>query len=337
VKEGEKVDDIFIVVKGSTGIYRSRKKIADIQPGNFVSSANFLDGVATEVFAANKDTEMLVLTRENVGSFFKNEPKSALEVLKILSNRIDLINNFVEILKYGKQILPMNHQKYGIKIETDPKFLEEKFFTCPICQSSFKSMFVNTTRMLSAKSDDDSRMYYDGVEPLFYDVITCQKCWYTALKDNFDKGMATLRFFEKTMEPYKSMKYNTDKLTYNIDDVLTAYYFADFCIDECFNTGRSMLHAKIALRLSWLYNMCGDKEQEMIYVKRARELFLAAFGESAPDDSRQAMGLMIVMGTVCFKVGDRKNARFFLSNVVLKSGIEEYKDKARALLKKYEL
>jgi uncharacterized protein (DUF2225 family)/CRP-like cAMP-binding protein len=337
-KEEDEINSIYIVLKGSTGIYQSRKKIANIIQGNFVSKANFLNGVATETFAVVKETDMLVLSPDNIEKFFKNEPKSAFSVLKLFINRIEQLNNFIDTLKYGRQILPMNHKKYSIKIETDEQFLQSKFYFCPVCQNSFKSLIVNTNQLLSVSSDDDSRLYYEGVEPLYYDVISCPKCWYTAVKDNFDKGMATLPYFQKTMGAYyKSMQYNTDKSAFDIDDVFLAYYFAMFCISECFNTGRSLLYAKICLRLSWLYNICGDEEQEKTYVKKAREFFLAAFGESAPDDSRQAMGLMIVMGVVCFKVGDKKNAKFFLTNVVLKSSVDELKEKAKGLLKKFDL
>ena len=338
IKEEKRINNLYIVLKGSTGIYSGRKKIADIRPGNFICNAIFPDGIATETYAASKDSEMLELSQENIEKFFKTEPKSAFAVLKMLCGRIELLINAIDVMKYGRQILPMNHKKYNIKIETDMQHVQNKYFFCPVCQNSFQSLIVNAEQMLSISSDDDSRMYYEGVEPLFYDVISCSKCWYTALKEYFDKGRATLQYFQKTMEPYKSvMQYNVDKSTYNIDDVFLSYYFAMFCVNECYNTGRSLIHAKLWLRLSWLYNICGDEDQEMAATKKAREFFLAAFSESNLDEGRQAMFLMIVMGVVCFKVGDRKNAKFFLSQVVLKSGVDKYKEKAKSLLKKYDL
>ncbi len=337
INEEEQVSNIYAVMKGSSGIFRSRKKIADIRPGNFISGANFPGGVATETYAAIKETEMIVLKPDNVEKFFKNEPKSAFAVLKMFCDRIELLIHTAEVAKYGKQILPMGHKPADTPITTDGQYLQEKYYFCPVCQQSFKSLIYND-KLTSVASDDDSRLHYEGIEPLYYDVISCPACWYTALREYFDKGRATLQYFQKTMLPYKTkMQYNIDKSKYDINDVFLAYYFAMFCVNECFNTGRSLIHAKLWLRLSWLYNICGDEDQEMMAVKKARELFLAAFSESSMDDGKQAFPLMIVTGVVCNKVGDRKNAKFFLSQVVLKSGADKYKERAKELLKKYEL
>ena len=67
---------------------------------------------------------------------------------------------------------------------TDKLF--DKKYTCPICDNNFTAKTVRTGKARMIRTDMDLRNVYEGIEPLKYDIILCQKCGYAALARFFD-------------------------------------------------------------------------------------------------------------------------------------------------------
>ena len=162
---------------------------------------------------------------------------------------------------------------------------------------------------------------------------------YTSHREHFDQGQATYRYIMKTMDHLQTwINFQPGNWNFNVDDAIFSYYFAIFCVDQCFGTNsRSLINAKLWLRLSWIYNNCGDEDREKEAYEKAHEYFMQAFSEGIFDKIKSGFGLMIVVAAICHKLGDDRNARFLLSEVILKSGADKLKDRARELMKKYRL
>lgn len=349
LNDGDKIDSIYIVLKGSLNIFtnykkRDQKSKGEISAGNFLSYMHFNNNIVNGTVVAADETSMLVLNTANIPQFFKYEAKSAFVVMQMLCERIELLNN-PDALKPKSErteglFIPEQHKSYNIKIKPEnTEVFEQKYYACPVCDKATKSIYIDSKKLKSIAADDDSRLYYDGVEPVYYDIIICEHCWYTALKDHFTKGSPNAYMFKQKMQPLKlSIDYKTDKSKYTINDVFFAYYFAIYCADDCFiGATKTLVLAKLWLRLSWMYSNCADREMEAYTAKKAHEYFMLTYGSSKPDD-KNLQQLIITTAAVCHKIGDTQNARQLLSRaVLLPKGNESRKERAKELWKKYGL
>ena len=64
--------------------------------------------------------------------------------------------------------------------------LYDKKVTCPVCNLTFHTKKVRTSTIRIKKRDTDFCIYYEGENPLFYEVFACPNCGYAALEKVFD-------------------------------------------------------------------------------------------------------------------------------------------------------
>ena len=94
--------------------------------------------------------------------------------------------------------------------------LFNKKYTCPICDNNFTAKTVRTGKARLIKTDMDLRNVYDGIEPLKYDIILCQKCGYAALSRFFPNVTSVQHKYitEKITPNFKPLPENEDDYTY---------------------------------------------------------------------------------------------------------------------------
>ncbi len=350
LNEGARTDKIYVVLKGGAGVYRNYKKngetrVAEIMPGNIFGGLNFTDGVCTETVVADSDISAISLSPANIARFFECEPQAHL-IMQILCERIDLLNKSQDMLSYHKMtnvghtghiLFPDKHKRYDLPIRTEREYLHSKTFSCPVCGNVFSSMLENTSKLHSTSIDEDFRMHYDGIEPIYHDIAVCPNCWYSALQEYFDKGMATEYLFSKRMQPYKTALTLSQGEMQDINDVFVRYYLAVLCAENCFSSDKDINLAKLWLRLSWIYRDCGDEAMETFSTENAHKAFLKAYS-IADFSPKQAQPMYIIMGVLCNRVGDAANARHFLTQArYSKTGSDAHKELAQELLARYGL
>ncbi len=52
-----------------------------------------------------------------------------------------------------------------------------KTIACPVCGKPFQAVSVRPSKLVVERTDSDMRTRYKGVEPLFYEVLTCPRCF----------------------------------------------------------------------------------------------------------------------------------------------------------------
>ncbi|MDR2870730.1 MAG: DUF2225 domain-containing protein, partial [Deferribacteraceae bacterium] len=350
LEEGAKIDKIFVILHGKLGAYKSNELIAELSTGNFIIDTHYPSALAEDTIIALEGTQALVLDDKEFIRFFECEPK-AYTLLQVLCDRLDLLSdarvalniNKSRVVGYKGHILfPDKHKQYDLPITTDTSFMKTKSYTCPVCGKLLAKKIADTARIKSKKVDDDFRMHYDELVPIYYDIVTCSACWYTALGEYFDKGGASLQIFVKRMHAYKSalkVNFGTD---IDINDVFTSYYLGVLCGEHCFGAAdKDLNYGKLWLRLSWLYEDCGDKDMMKYATENAKEYFLTAYN-TVEFSAKTANPMMIIAGVLCYKVGDKANARDLLLRVSKIRTLDDraneaHKEHAIRLLKEFHL
>ena len=68
-----------------------------------------------------------------------------------------------------------------------PLFLRQ--YTCPLCDTSFKSYSVRSSAIYVEKREPDFHVLYRGPSPLYYSIIVCPQCEYAASNTIFSKPL----------------------------------------------------------------------------------------------------------------------------------------------------
>jgi uncharacterized protein (DUF2225 family) len=186
----------------------------------------------------------------------------------------------------------------------------EKSFVCPICKKSIKALTIRPSKLITDKTDSDMRVRYKGVEPIYYDIVTCPHCLYSALSEMFecpDKPSPDLRSALEAMKPEIGASPSTSINTFS---VFAGYYLALFCTPKCFVSPHIAI-AKLLLKLNWIYQDCGDKQMEEKTAKQALDAYMYVY-QNLNNPPKVDQQLCFIIGELYLKLNDKNNARNFL-------------------------
>lgn len=225
-------------------------------------------------------------------------------------------------------LFPEEHGNYQLTFNNkDQTYLMEKSHTCPLCKKTFNTLKVKTSKLVLEKTDSDMRCHYKDVEPLYYNVVTCPHCFYSALSemfDNPDKPLTGLLQELTALNPETKIMTGREIDTFSI---FAGYYLALFCAPKCFVSHR-IATAKLLLKLSRIYQDCGDIIMEEQTTILALEAYLNVYlNEEITSASDQQ--LCLVIGELYLKTRDFKNAKdFFLKAKLNRDGAPLLKNQA---------
>ena len=128
--------------------------------------------------------------------------------------------------------------------------LFDKKYICPICDSNFTAKTVRTGKARMIRTDMDLRNVYEGIEPLKYDIILCQKCGYAALARFFPNVTSVQHKFitEKITPNFKPLQENEDDYTY--EQALARYKIA--YANAVVKMAKISEGAYLSLKMAWL-------------------------------------------------------------------------------------
>jgi uncharacterized protein (DUF2225 family) len=69
----------------------------------------------------------------------------------------------------------------------NPLFLRQ--YTCPLCETSFKSYSIRSSAIYVERREADLHVIYRGHSPLHYSVIVCPTCEYAASNSTFNESL----------------------------------------------------------------------------------------------------------------------------------------------------
>ena len=208
-------------------------------------------------------------------------------------------------------LFPEQHGSYTLpSLHSDKLFLMEKGFICPVCKKSIKSLKVKPSKLITDITDKDMRIRYKGVEPIYYDIVTCPHCLYSALADMFespDKADSGLRRELEAIKPEIGTVLGTVTSPFS---VFAGYYLALFCAPKCF-CAPHLAVAKLLLKLHWIYQDCKDQLMEEITARRALHAYMYVY-QNVTNPPKIDQQLCLIIGELYIKLNDTHNARSFL-------------------------
>lgn len=327
VYEGEEGEEMYIILSGKVSIYINSYsdypvKIADIGPGEIFGEMSILENLPRSATAVADDkVDLLTVKKENLILFIEKQPEMAYKMMKTLCSRIRSANEAMKELQNQCRIIkiedkdyeyckmnetseeckiiyiddglyPKGHKAFNRSIDGDNgRYLYKVKCNCPMCDNEFESYAPKISKLIVKKVDKDFRSHYeDGFDPLWYNIQSCPKCYYSSYYHDFynTKPHTKSNIIAKTasIRNKVSLKLEGKK---NIDQIFTQYFLAIACT-EAGNSGPLKL-AKLWMHVAWLYK---DMEYEEMYKKagkNALRYYLDTYHNSVislkPNDEQQ--------------------------------------------------
>ena len=325
-------DGMFIILKGRVGVYKNHGKpneisLTTLNPGDFFGEmALFLNEHRMATVVALEDVLALEINRLNAYSFLQKQPAAAFNVIRALCVRIQGLTGKLTGDSESEPDIPVpvitsalfaeGHKGYGIPLKNPEEGLVmDKSYQCPLCLHSFVRKIPRQSKLIVEKMDPDTRTYFAGIEPMYYEVITCPKCWLSAFTAQFEKAFSNKeQELYDLIAPHKNDLVVPGKAPKSMDEVFAGYYLAMLCAPKCFFKSQLTI-ARIWLRLSWFYRDCEDFEMESRAVAQACEWYMEAITKVNIPDS-QMQKLFLVLGELYVKQKDYDAARRYLFKAI---------------------
>ncbi|MDR1736054.1 MAG: DUF2225 domain-containing protein [Oscillospiraceae bacterium] len=201
---------------------------------------------------------------------------------------------------------------YRLPMKEDKAYMSVGAFQCPVCKADFKALKIRDVKLIPLRIGE-LRTAFKDVEPLYYEITTCPKCFYSAQTILFDKIIFSHRkmILERLAPFLPSLSPWLE--TPNSDAVFERYYLALQCAAVGFSD-HALVEAGLWLKLSNIYADAEDREMEQYAAAEAQKTYITAF-QTVRIPPQKNPSLCLRAGMLSVKIGDLRTARDFLYKV----------------------
>ncbi len=216
-------------------------------------------------------------------------------------------------------------------VEIEGKILDKKM-TCPVCYGEFTTPRARMSKIRLHSTDIDLRPYYEGIDVVAYEPVTCPDCGYSAIFKTFEDITENKRVALKEFLDANYKKREWPKIV-DTQTAIEKYLLALQCCEpKKSNIGE---RAYIYLKLSWLFRVHTTSEKhaenELFCQKKFVEAAEQTFAEVRfPILDFEESVFLYLIGEVCRRVGDYKRAYKYIGKVLLDRSVSP-KLKERAI------
>ena len=199
---------------------------------------------------------------------------------------------------------------------------------CPVCDHGFADIMMLKSKCRYLYSDTDLRAYYSPLEPMFYDIVSCHFCGYTAMNSHFDQiSEKQIDLITENIKP--QFKYKEYPINLSVDDAEELYQLALLCATV--KQVKASEKAMLCLRMAWIAREQKKTEREHKLLQVALEGFELAYErEDFPMYGMESMTLCYLMGELSRRVGRKDDALRYLGRVIVsKEASSRLKERAR--------
>ncbi|MCL2564558.1 MAG: DUF2225 domain-containing protein [Defluviitaleaceae bacterium] len=199
------------------------------------------------------------------------------------------------------------------------KIIMQRKFTCPVCNGNFENWDVASYKVRIVRSDTDLRNYFAPYDPMYYAVVICYWCGYSAQRSDFSQILPKqIKLIREKITP--NFVPSTYPQIYDVDIAIERYKLALQCTDA--KEGKISEKAMICLRLSWLYRDKDDEESEKTYREEALKGLLQAFEtERFPIAGMDHATMDYLIGELYRRCGNLEEASKHIGKVIVLRGI----------------
>lgn len=228
--------------------------------------------------------------------------------------------NLDSIDLYNQENTKENQNDASVKNEVSSEnFLYDKSYICPVCGNNFKAKAVKVGKTRLVSKDTDLMPRYENINPLFYDVIICPRCGYSAMIKYFDKirDEQALLIKSKITPRFKARIYPD---TYDIDIAIERYKLA--LLNAVVKNAKSSEKAYICLKTAWLYRIKESSDEEQKFIEQALIGFKEAYEKEAfPVCGMDRFTLMYLIGELSRRLGNDHEALLWFGKVIVSPNI----------------
>ena len=332
-------DEMFILLIGKVRIVKNYSLANEIvldtvTPGNIFGETNFFgEGTSSITAIALEDTTVASITKNNFINIAKKNNDLFIQLIEVLCERVSKAQNVTKLLNSEKQLLisnynideasfyksmlfPKGHSTYEMMCpEGSESYIYPQTYTCPYCKQAFDG-FTPLSSKLVLKGDlsCNMRRVYQSFDPLWYEVITCPHCYFSALESGFNSEEKINKelISDKLELINMNLKLNLQEPR-DIEQVFASHYLALLC-SSAFDK-KKQLDAKLWLSLSWLYSDVNDYQMERFATEKALEYTDLYYSECDLSLEAKQVALMI-LGTLSRKLGNYNGAILYLSKAI---------------------
>ncbi|GHU79130.1 hypothetical protein FACS1894191_1230 [Clostridia bacterium] len=195
-------------------------------------------------------------------------------------------------------LFPEKHGTYTLPLTNDnEEYLYEQKCTCPLCGAAFQSLTIITSKLRRESPESELRVRYKDVEPVYYDIVTCPKCYFSSTTDGFPE--ASKRWAPKIntiIDPYRAelsiVKSGREKDTFT---VFAGYYITILCAPVSFDN-HQLTTAALWQKLSRIYDDLSDSDMYLYATRKALDDYRYAYSNINVSEKATQQ--------ICFTIGD---------------------------------
>ncbi|MEK4284287.1 DUF2225 domain-containing protein [Ureibacillus sp. FSL K6-0165] len=191
-----------------------------------------------------------------------------------------------------------------------------KKVVCIFCEKKFPTLKVRSKFVKVENTETDFRPIYSdsNVNPLYYNVFVCQHCGFSFTED-FSKYFAPgtrEKIQEQITKKWVPHSFSGER---TIAQAIQSYKLALVCGN--LKNEKFIARAGLALRIGWLYRTLQNKEQEIRFLKIARDLYMDSYStEDYLSTGMSGIRVMYLIAELSRRIGDISNATRFFSRVI---------------------
>lgn len=221
----------------------------------------------------------------------------------------------------------------------------DKTFTCPVCDSEFKSKNVKSGKVKLLNLDADLRPIYQHMDPLKYDAVVCPHCGYAALNRFFKYvTSAQAALIKKNISvSFRGLKESGN--IYDYEDAIARHKLA--LINSIVKKAKTSERAYTCLKTAWVLRGKAEtlseklpdyknqiealEKEEADFIAKAYDGFDEAFSkETFPMCGMDEVTITLLMAELARRIGKYDEAGRWISRVLIsKEANERIKQKAR--------
>jgi uncharacterized protein (DUF2225 family) len=332
VKEGDASKEMVVVLKGNVGVYKDYKGKNEVcvnvmtQGGYYGEQSLFAGREQSNTIVALTEAAVFVINPENLKEFlrvhtdlavtiFEDVCKRFAEASAILEKQQRLERN-TEVASGKSPLFPEGHGSYILPLTNEnEKLVFCVKATCPLCGQTFDNLGIFASRLRQKNTEADSRVRYDGVEPLYYEITTCPNCLFSADFRSFaETSKKAADAVGKKVAVYKletQIKTGRDRDTFT---VFAGYFLALLCSQALYPSDYQLTAGSLWHKISRLYSDCNDEKMEQFAAQQAFDNFNHAYSNLFITES-QSQQICYSMGELSFKLGNIDAAKNYFFTI----------------------
>lgn len=309
--EGQPGSEMYIILKGSVGIYITNtlgtlNQVATMKEGGFFGEMSIFDNLPRSASCiALEDSICMAVDKNNLKDFLVTCPDIAIQMLNNMSGRVRNLND--ELYKTNRNAEQIEVKKFSIPAEygfrhvvkkpyQDPRFFIEYEQSCPVCGKTIKVADIKRNVLQVRSVELDGRITYAACDPLWHEVLSCPHCYYANhylrfFSINEMERETIAEILKKEHKPVMEDK----EVNRSEFDLLVMKYLQAIHINETMNPKANVWIGGLWRNLHWLVKDSLDEKFAVYCAKHAIEKFEKAFqlNEIFDDISRGSTALSL--------------------------------------------